>query len=101
MDSEKRQRTNYTREFKQEAVQLALNNDRSVPQIAAELGIPVSNLRPWKRAYQENTQEAFPGSGRRSPSEEEVRQLRRELERVKQEREVLQKVVGIFSQRPT
>jgi transposase len=101
MDSGKGKRTYYTREFKQEAVQLALNSDRSLPQIAAELGIPVSNLRHWKRAYQGDAQESFPGSDRLPPSEEEVRKLRRELERVKQERDVLKKVVGIFSQRPT
>ena len=72
-----------------------------MPQIAVELGISVSNLRRWKRDYQDQGKQAFPGQGRLPADEEEMRRLRRELERVKQERDILKKAVGIFSQRRT
>lgn len=101
MESQQRKRTHHTAAFKREAVEFVLSSDRSVPQIAAELGISVSNLRRWKREYESQGAQAFPGPGRLPADEEEIRRLRRELERVKQERDVLKKVVGIFSQRPT
>jgi transposase len=43
--------------------------------------------------------EAFPGSGHQTAQEEEVRQLKRELERVRQERDIFKKAVAIFSRR--
>jgi transposase len=45
----------------------------------------------------EHGQEAFPGSGHQTKLEEENRRLKRELERVQQERDILKKVVSIFS----
>ena len=53
MKHEKQQRVNHTAEFKREAVELVLSSERSVPQIAVELGVSVSNLRRWKREYQD------------------------------------------------
>jgi transposase len=44
--------------------------------------------------------EAFPGSGHQTTQEEEVRRLKRELEIVKQERDILKKALGIFSRAP-
>ena len=101
MQYEKSKRNNYTADFKREAVELVLSSGRNVPQIAAELGVSISNLRRWKREYQAQGNQAFPGPGRLRSDEEEMRGLRRELERVKQERDILKKAVGIFSQRPT
>ncbi len=43
---------------------------------------------------------AFPGSGHQTAQEEEVRRLKRELEIVKQERDILKKALGIFSRGP-
>ena len=42
---------------------------------------------------------AFPGSGHQTPQEEEIRHLKRENELLRQERDVLKKAIGIFSQR--
>ena len=101
MQYEKSKRNNYTADFKREAVELVLSSGRNVPQIAAELGVSISNLRRWKREYQAQGNQAFPGPGHLPSDEEEMRGLRRELERVNQERDILKKAVGIFSQRPT
>ena len=48
----------------------------------------------------EHGSEAFPGSGHQTAQEEEVRCLKRELEIVKQERDILKKALGIFSRNP-
>ena len=64
MQYEKSKRNNYTADFKREAVELVLSSGRNVPQIAAELGVSISNLRRWKREYQAQGNQALsrPGS---------------------------------------
>ncbi len=87
----------YTREFKEQAVQLAQTSGKPITQIARELGISDTSLHQWRKELAEHGQEAFPGSGHQTGLEEENRRLKRELERVLQERDILKKVVSIFS----
>ncbi|HEX6557403.1 MAG TPA: transposase [Ktedonobacteraceae bacterium] len=87
----------YTREFKEEAVRLAQTRGKSITQVARELGISDTSLHQWRQELTQQGKEAFPGSGHQRPLEEENRRLKRELERVPQERESLKKVVSIFS----
>jgi transposase len=87
----------YSREFKLEAVRLSETTEKSVAQIARELGVPERVLYRWRRQLREEPETAFPGKGHQSELEEENRRLRRELERVQQEREILKKTLGIFS----
>lgn len=101
MKSEKKHRSVHTHEFKVEAVKLALQGDRSIQEVADNLGIHISNLRRWKKAYLAEGDHAFPGQGRLPADEEEVHRLRREVDVLRQERDILKKAVGIFSQRPT
>ena len=93
---QKEQRT-YTREFKQEAVQLVRSSDKSQAQIARDLGIADSTLHHWCKLFSERGEQAFPGSGHQTPQEEELRQLRRENDLLRQERDILKKAIGIFS----
>ncbi len=93
---QKEQRT-YTREFKQEAVQLVRSSDKSQAQIARDLGIADSTLHHWCKLFSEQGEQAFPGSGHQTPQEEELRQLRRENDLLRQERDILKKAIGIFS----
>lgn len=51
----------------------------------------------WRKELAHHGKEAFPGSGHQTALEEENRRLKRELERVQQEREILKKVLSIFS----
>src|SRR5579863_6716053 len=87
----------YTREFKEEAVRLAQTSGKSITQVARELGISDTSIHQWRKELTQHGKEAFPGSGYQMPLEEENRRLKRELERVQQEREILKKVVSIFS----
>jgi len=87
----------YTREFKEEAVRLAQTSGKPIAQIARELGISDSAIHGWRKELAEHGNEAFPGKGHQTVLEEENRRLKRELERVQQERDILKKAVGIFS----
>ena len=87
----------YTREFKEEAVRLAQTSGKPIAQIARELGISDSAIHGWRKELAEHGTEAFPGKGHQTTLEEEVARLKRELERVQQERDILKKVVSIFS----
>jgi transposase len=88
----------YSKEFKEEAVRLVETSGKSITQIARELGISDSTIHNWRKELAEHGKEAFPGKGHQTTLEEENRRLKKELERVQQERDILKKVVSIFSQ---
>jgi transposase len=90
-------RKQYTREFKMEAVRLLETSGKSAFQIERELGIGKGNLSRWKRKFAADGEQAFPGHGRLTPEQEELRRLKRELEIARQERDILKKAVAIFS----
>jgi transposase len=92
----KEQRT-FTREFKVEAVRLVQSSKKTQTQIARDLGIADSTLHHWCKQFAEQGEQAFPGSGHQSAPGEEIRQLKRENELLRQERDVLKKAIGIFS----
>ena len=87
----------YRKEFKEEAVRLVQTSGKPIAQVARELGISDSSIHQWRKELTEHGKEAFPGSGHQTALEEENRRLKRELERVQQEREILKKAVSIFS----
>jgi len=96
MQSE-RKRRKFDRQFKLDAVNLIVNGGRSIQEVARDLGIDANVLYRWKRDLTRNGSEAFRGKGRLSPQEEELRRLRRELEQVKEDREILKKALAFFS----
>ncbi|MEO8168864.1 MAG: transposase [bacterium] len=96
MESEK-QRKRYDGQFKIDAVSLVINGGRTVSDVARDLGINANVLHRWKRELTLEQSEAFPGKGRLGPQEEELRRLRRELEQVKEDREILKKALAFFS----
>ena len=96
---QKEQKT-YTKEFKVEAVQLLQSSQKSQAQIARELGVADSTLSQWRKDLTERGNDAFPGSGHQTPLEEENRHLKREVEILRQERDILKKAIGIFSHVP-
>ena len=90
-------RRTYTREFKLEAVRLWQTSGKSAAQIERDLGIGGGCLYRWKRKLAEEGENAFPGRGRLTAEQERVRQLEREVEILRQERDILKKAVVIFS----
>jgi transposase len=88
----------YTLEFKQEAVRLVSQGDVTVAQGARDLGLNYHMLARWKRESEAKGERAFPGKG--NAQQDEMDRLQRENEILRQERDILKKAVGIFSQRP-
>jgi transposase len=95
-----KQRRTYDKEFKSEAVRLALQEGYSAAEVERNLGIGANIVSRWVRESKEDPDHAFPGKGRLKPPEEEIRNLQRELARVKRERDILKKAVAIFSTDP-
>lgn len=94
-------RRQFTPEFKLQTVRLAEGSEKPLSQVAREVGIRPSMLRNWKRQAESRAGltpgDVFPGNGKLTSSEEEIRQLRRELEQVKQERDFLKKATVYFA----
>jgi transposase len=82
-----RKRRNYSKEFKLEAVQLSNESGVTVRQVAQELGIGESNLTRWRRELRAEGSKAFRGQGH--VKDEEMMRLKRELARVRKERDFL------------
>ena len=93
-------RKKYSREFKVEAFGLISEGGHSFAKVARDLGINETMLYRWRRELAADPEESFPGQGNLKPEEEELRRLRRELELVKQERDILKKAISVFSREP-
>jgi len=78
-------RRKYSEEFKKEAVGHSLTSEKTVLEVAQDLGIAHSNLRRWRAQYHKNRELAFPGDGKQrlTPQEEDIRRLEKELYDVK------------------
>ena len=91
-------RKQYSNEFKHGAVRLVTEQGLSLAQAARDLGIDDNLLGRWKKEFEAQGARAFPGQGH--PHDAELARLRREVEVLRQEREVLKKAITIFSQTP-
>lgn len=96
-----RTRNTYSTEFKEEAVRLVVKEGRPVRDVAKELGLHPSSLFLWKKQYMEKMNQSAPslkGALKPSDLEAENQRLRRELEKMTEQRDILKKAVGIFSE---
>ena len=91
-------RRKFSDEFKREAVRLATQSGVAKSQIGRELGINANLLGRWCRDYVANGAAAFPGQGK--PRDEEMAALKRELSRVKKERDFLREAATFFARDP-
>jgi len=89
------QRRRFSKEFKREAVQMTTAANLSIKQIAADLGIHANVLSRWCREQAQDGPKAFRGQG--IPRDEEVACLKRELARVKRERDFLKDAAVFFA----
>jgi transposase len=85
----------YPPEFRREAVRLVGTSGRSIPQVAAELGVSGESLRNWLR--QEQLDRGERDDGLTTDQLEELRRLRRQVRELEQEREILKRAVTFFA----
>jgi transposase len=69
----------------------------SVAQAARDLGLHSNSLRKWVREHAEDPAHAFPGEGQQRPADAEVTALRREVARLRMERDILKKAAAYFA----
>ena len=94
----KKKRRTFSREFKLEAIGLITKKGYSIAEASRNLGIEYSVLRRWKNQIADDQQNAFPGKGRLKAPDEELRRIKRELDRVKEERDILKKALAYFAE---
>jgi len=90
----KRTTKQYPLEFKQSSAKLAVESNQSIVQTAKDLGINKTTLHGWVAKY-------YPNRNKNQPTHdgttEELKQLRRENLRLKQERDILKKAAAYFA----
>ena len=87
----------YTDDFKKEAIHLLETSDKTVTQIERDLGISHGMLRKWQKRFQVNPKTSKLELSEVENLKAELRQMKRELEIARMERDILKKTVGIFS----
>src|SRR5437660_3148194 len=85
------ERRKFTREFKLEAVRLIKERGVSYVQASQDLGVHVSQLRDWVKKFADDPEHAFPGQGQMKPEQLEIARLKREVIKLKAERDILKK----------
>jgi transposase len=97
--SAKRERREFSKEFKLEAVRLATSGEKPLAQVAREIGIHPNLLSSWKREAASTglANDVFPGNGKLTSQDEEIRRLRRELAIAREERDFLKKATAFFA----
>ena len=95
------ERRKFTREFKLEAVRLIKDRGVSYVQASQDLGVHTSQLRDWVKKLADDPQHAFPGQGQMKPEQLEIARLKREVTKLKAERDILKKAVVYFAKEST
>ena len=90
-------RRKFSREFKLEAVKLVKERGVSVRQAAKDLDVHENVLRKWVRELREEPQEAFPDNGKQKVQDAEIARLRKEVAKLKMERDILKKAAAYFA----
>lgn len=90
-------RRQFSREFKLEAVKLVKERGVSVAQAARDLDVHENVLRKWAREASADPQHAFPGQGVMKPEQAEIERLRKEVAKLKMERDILKKAAAYFA----
>lgn len=95
--SEKRNRQRFTKEFKEDAVRLVLEQGYSGIEVARGLGVNPSNVTRWVREYRDEKRQLSETEKSHRELEAEIRQLKKENQRLQMEREVLKKAAAFFA----
>ena len=89
----------YSKEFKIEAVRRVEELGEAASRVASDLGISRSTMNTWINRYRDKagTGDPFPGSGNLSPDDEQLKKLKREVDELREENEILKKAAAYFA----
>jgi transposase len=87
----------FTREFKLEAVKLVLERGVSMSQASRDLSVHLNVLRKWVKDVKADPAHAFPGQGQMKPEQAEIAALKKEVAKLKMERDILKKAAAWFA----
>jgi len=90
-------RRSFSREYKLEAVRQVRERGVSSSLVAKELGIGANVLSRWVREASGDVRKAFPGQGQQSAEQAEIERLKREIIRLKAEKDILKKAAAYFA----
>ena len=90
-------RRKFGREFKVEAVRLVKERGVSVAQAARDLDVHENVLRKWVKEFAVDPGQAFPGHGQMKADQLEIERLRREVAKLRAERDILKKAAAYFA----
>ena len=91
------ERRKFTREFKLEAVKLIKERGVGYAQASQDLGVHQTVLRNWVKDFAGDPQHPFPGHGQQKPEQAEIARLKREVVKLKAERDILKKAAAYFA----
>ena len=94
-------RQKFSREFKLEAVRLVTERGVSVPQACRDLDLVESVLRRWMKELSDAPSSAFPGNGQQRAELAEIAALKKEVAKLKAERDILQRAAAFFAREAT
>lgn len=92
-----KKRRAFTAEFKREAVRLVRERGLPVARAAQQIDVHENVLRKWVKDFEADPAQAFPGQGKMKPEQAEIERLRREVARLKMERDILKKAAAFFA----
>ena len=95
------QRRKFSREFKIEAVRLIRDRGVAVAQASRDLEVHENVLRKWVKELATDPVQAFPGQGQMKAEQLEIERLRREVTRLRAERDILKKAAAFFAKEST
>ena len=92
----------YGEDFKRQAVELVIHSGKTQAQIARELGVSEYSLTLWKKDYMGHLKPAQMDGEQMGPEQmlEKIRQLQKENEYLKRQREILKKAMSILGEEP-
>jgi transposase len=93
------ERSHYTEAFKRDIVEQVLIGGKTPPQVSKDTGINLNSLYGWIRQYKtaQEKHTPFPGNGKVSSLEEELRQLRRRNKQLEEQIVILKKATAFFA----
>lgn len=97
MSGKSRSHKHYSREFKEQAAKLVVEEGLSRRKVATDLSVSPSIVGKWVKDFQTNPDEAFPGKGFLAGSERRIKELENENRQLKMERDILKKATAFFA----